>query len=178
MQLQGVLIIIVLFWGALIGLLLWLDNRREQLLRLRVKKLYASKLYAAMWPRIKSCKNRTIEKLTVDRNGFSITFMQPAGEMARYASITSVAFDMKKEGYAPLTETQQQALLVLIEESLPKLTIKKKYALVQKRARLSNGDWTVKRSYVIRNDYKNMLARAPYYDDTLQKESMVRNGWI
>lgn len=178
MQLSIVFIIVTLFWVALIVYLLWMDNRRNQLLVLRAKKLYASPLFAAMWPLLKQCKARTIERFHMDSNGFIVSFMQPAGEMARYANIGSVSFSVKKEGLDKLTAQQQEALIVLLEQALPKLADQSRYALKINRITLLNGKRDVVYDYVIRNDYKNMLARAPYYDDTLRKEAMVRNGWI
>lgn len=178
MRQYGLYIIIALFAAALIGYLLWLDKRRQQRLRLRVKKLYASPMYAAMWQKIKECRSRTIEHLRLDQNGFTVSFMQPAGEIARYASIKSISFILRREGFITLSPEQEEALIILMEDALPKLSDGRKYAFRRSREQLQNGAINTVFDYVIKNEYKNMLARAPYYDETLSKEAMVRNGWI
>lgn len=178
MRLNGWFLTVSLFCLALIGYLLWMDYQRGQLLRLRVKKMYASSAFAAMWPDIKRCQTRTIEQFKLDKNGFTVSFLQPAGRTAMYATIESIRFDLAKQGFMPFTVEQQEALLVLLEKYIPKLSEKPKYALRHKRVEQPNGHIDVIYKFVIRNEYKNMLVRAPYYDDTLRKEAMVRNGWI
>jgi len=151
---------IAVFGIALVVYLLVLDRRRAQLVRLKTQKLYASPLFEAMRPVLKQARKYAVESLTIDKNGFSFRFLFPYGYETR--------FDLAEHGCPPMDMEKQEALLLLLEEVLPKLTAHDRYRFRSVRRRLLDGEVEYQYKYIIRIDYKNLLARAPYYDGTLQ----------
>lgn len=142
---------------------LWLDHKRSRLLRLRVKKMHASPLFAELAPLLKNAQNRPIEQLTVDKTGVFIRFMQPVGSEAR--------FSLRDRGFGYLTQERQEALVILLEEFLPRVTDSHRYAFRKKRTLLLNGHFETYYQYTILNAYKTSLVRAPYYDGTNRRFS-------
>jgi hypothetical protein len=126
----------------------------------KTQKLYASPLFEAMRPVLKQARKYAVESLSIDKNGFSFRFLFPYGYETR--------FDLAEHGYPPMDVEKQEALLLLMEEVLPKLTAHDRYRFRSVRRRLLDGEVEYQYKYIIRIDYKNLLARAPYYDGTLQ----------
>ena len=145
---------------ALIAYLIWLDNRNLHFLRLRVRKMHASPMFAELAPLLKTARNRPIENLVIDKTGIVIRYMQPAG--------SETTFQMHSRGYRNLTPEKQEALLILLEEFIPRITDSNRYTLRKKRMRLPNGQSEAYYQYTILNHYKTSLVRAPYYDRSLQ----------
>ena len=148
---------------AVVVCFLWLDRKKSRLLRLRVKKMHASPLFAELAPLLKNAQNRPIEQLTVDKTGVYIRFMHPVG--------SEVRFSLREKGFGYLTEERQEALLILLEEFLPRVTDSHRYAFRKKRVLLLNGHFERYYQYTILNSYKNSLVRAPYYDGTNRRLS-------
>ncbi len=145
---------------VLIAYLIWLDNRNLRMLKLRVKKMHASPMFAELAPLLKAAQSRPIEQLIIDKTGVSIRYMQPAG--------METNFNMYGRGYRNLTPEKQEALLILLEEFLPRITDSNRYSLRKKRNKLLNGQYETYYQYTILNHYKTSLVRAPYYDGSLQ----------
>ena len=146
---------------ALVSYLFWLDNRNLRLLKLRVKKLHASPLFKDLVPLLRIAQKRPIEHLTIDKTGIAIRYIEPAGSETRFV--------LAQHGYSPLSSEKQEALLVLMEEFLPKLADNHRYVRHKKRTRLMNGQFEIYHRYIILNRYKTSLIRAPYYDGSLQQ---------
>jgi len=152
---------------ALIGIafvvyLLVADRRRMRLQRLRVKKLHASPMFEAMKPVLTRAQRYSVESLVIDKTGFTLRFLFPFGYEIR--------FNMSDYGYPNLTNDKQEALLLLLEEFVPKMTTHDNYSFRSIRTRLLDGHVEYQYKYIIRIDYKNMLTRAPYYDGSLQSQ--------
>ena len=155
------------FFIALIGIatvvyLMVADRRRVRVQRLRVKKMYASPMFEAMKPMLQRAQKYSIESLTIDKTGFTLRFLCPFGYEIR--------FSMADYGYPNLTNDKQEALLLLLEEFVPKLTTRDCYFFRTIRNQLLDGHVEYQYRYIIRIDYKNLLARAPYYDGSLQSQ--------
>lgn len=153
---------------ALIGIafvvyLMFADRRRMRVQRLRVKKMYASPMFEAMKPVLQRTQKYSIESLSIDKTGFTVRYVFPFGY--------ETSFSMVDYGYPNLTVEKQEALLLLLEEFLPRLTTHDCYSFRAIRHKLLDGHVEYQYKYVIRNDYKNLLTRAPYYDGTLQSQS-------
>lgn len=145
---------------ALVGYFIWLDQSNLRMLKLRVKKMHASPMFAELAPMLKTAQNRPIEELTVDKTGVLIRFMHPAG--------SEMHFSMRGHGYHYLSPERQEALLILLEQFLPKITDSNRYALKKKHNRLLNGQRETYYQYTMLNHYKATLVRAPYYDGSFQ----------
>ncbi len=139
------------------------DRRQQQRLRLRVQKLYASQLFEDMLPLLQACRKRQLEQVIVDKTGVVMRYLHSAGGES--------AFLMRPNGYRYLTPEQQEALRTVLEECLPKIRDSQRYHLTRQRIRLLNGQVEYAYRYTITNAYKARLARAPYYDGTLQARS-------
>ncbi len=148
---------------AFVVYLMVLDHRRANILRLKAKKLYASPLFEAMRPTLKQAYKYPVERLTIDKTGFTLRFLLPFGYETR--------FDMVENGFPPLSVDKQEALLLLMEQFVPKLTQHDCYSFRSVRRKLLDGQVEYQYKYIMRIDYKNMLARAPYYDGTLQSQT-------
>ena len=153
---------------ALIGIvfviyLMIIDRRRVCMQRLRVKKLYASPLYEAMRPVLRQARKYSIESLVIDKTGFTLRFLFPFGYETR--------FSLSEHGYPNMTVEKQEALLVLMEETVPKLTAHDCYIFRSVRTKLLDGSVEYKYKYIMQTDYKNLLTRAPYYDGSLQSQT-------
>lgn len=161
---QNLLPVLLAFLLLCFGLATLLKEYRQQkMLRLRVKKLYASQLFEDMTPLIRNAKRRQIEQLSVDKTGVVLRYLHCAdGESA---------FLMRPNGYQYLTMEQQEALRVVLEECLPALKDANRYHVSQKRVRLLNGNVEYVYLYTMSNAYKARLMRAQYYDGTLQTRS-------
>ena len=146
---------------ALIGYYTWLDHRYLRLLKLRVKKLYASPLFAELSPILKSVQKRIIEELLVDKTGIVIRFLEPVG--------SQIYFNTRDRELGTLTPEKQEALVVLLEEFLPKITDSHRYRLRKRRKRLVNGKVETYYQYVILNQYKTLLSRTPRYNSPLRQ---------
>ena len=104
---------------ALIGIsavvyLIVADRKRVRVQRLRVKKLYASPMFEAMRPMLQRAQKFSVESLTIDKTGFVLRLLFPFGY--------EMHFNMADYGYPNLTLEKQEALLLLLEEFVPKLT--------------------------------------------------------
>ncbi len=154
--------VIALIGIAAIVYLLIFDHKRMRIQRLRVKKLYASPIYDAMRPMLRQARKYAIESLTIDKTGFTLQFLNPFGH--------ELTFTMADYGYPNLTIEKQEALLLLLEEVVPKLTVHNCYSFRSKRIRMLDGRVEYQYRYIIQIDYKNMLIRAPYYDGSLQSQ--------
>lgn len=139
------------------------DRRQQQRLRLRVQKLYASQLFEDMLPLLQACRKRPLEQVIVDKTGVVMRYLHSAGGES--------AFLMRPNGYRYLTHEQQEALRTVLEECLPKIRDSQRYHLTRQRIRLLNGQVEYAYRYTITNAYKARLARASYYDGTLQARS-------
>lgn len=153
-----VMVALLLFIYCIIAIHQESQHTRQH--RLRVQKLYASPVFKDLSPILILAKKRPVEQLTVDKTGILISYLTPNG--------SHTAFIMKNYGYAYMTLAQQEAMLTLLEECLPKLKDTKRYRLSNKRIRMVNGDIEYMFRYTMRNGYKAQLSRAPYYDVTLQ----------
>ena len=139
------------------------DRRQQQRLRLRVQKLYASQLFEDMLPLLQACRKRQLEQVIVDKTGVVMRYLHSAGGES--------AFLMRPNGYRYLSPGQQEALRSVLEDCLPQLRDSQLYHLTRQRIRLLNGQVEYAYRYTITNAYKARLARAPYYDGTLQARS-------
>ena len=146
---------------AFISYFVWWDRRSLQILRLRVKKLYASPMFAELAPILKFAQRRPLEQLIIDKTGLVIRFLEPVGSESY--------FSLREHGYPALSPERQEALLVLLEEFLPQLADRHRYVLRKKRRRLVNGRQEIYYYYVIMNQYKMMLVRAPRYNGSLKQ---------
>ena len=159
---KGNLVVVAILLGAAAILyFLWLDHRNFRLLKLRAIKMHSSTLFAEIRPLLKSAEKRPIERMTIDKTGFVIEYMHPAGSKIRFA--------MADYGCRELTPQRQEALAMLMEKSLPRISDNHRYVLKKKRIYLPNGQSETYYSYVIRNHYKTALVRAPYYDGSFQQ---------
>jgi len=155
--------LIVAFIGiAFVVYLMIEDRKRVRLQRMRVQKLYASPLFQALRPTLRQAQKYSVERLTIDKTGISLRFLFPFGYETR--------FDLRENGFPNLTVKKQEALLMLMEEVVPKLSAHECYSFRSKRTRLLDGSVEYQYKYIMRIDYKNMLTRAPYYDGTLQSQ--------
>ena len=139
------------------------DRRQQKRLRLRVQKLYASQLFEDMLPLLQACRKRQLEQVIVDKTGVVMRYLHFAGSES--------AFLMRPNGYRYLSPGQQEALRSVLEDCLPKLRDSQLYHVSRQRIRLLNGQVEYAYRYTITNAYKARLARAPYYDGTLQARS-------
>jgi len=156
--------LIVAFIGiAVVVYLMVVDRRRARMQRQRVKKLYASPLYDAMCPILRQAQKYSIESLTIDKTGFTFRFLFPFGYETRFL--------LSEHGYPNMTVDKQEALLILMEEVVPKLTAHDCYTFRSVRKKLLDGSVEYKYRYIMQIDYKNLLTRAPYYDGTLQGQT-------
>jgi len=155
--------LIVAFIGvAAVVYLMVADRRRVRMQRLRVKKLYASPLFEAMLPILRQAQKYSIESLVIDKTGFTVRFLFPFGYEAH--------FSLAEHGYPNLTVEKQEALLLALEEVIPKLTAHDCYSFRSRRTRLLDGSVEYQYKYIMQIDYKNLLTRAPYYDGSLQSQ--------
>lgn len=145
---------------ALVGYFIWLDNRNLRMLRLRVKKLHASAMFAEMTPLLKNAQKRPIEQLIVDKTGIIIRYLEPAGSEAHFL--------LREHGYPYFSIKKQETLIILLEEFLPKIADTHRYSFRKKRTRLINKQVEIHYQYTIHSRYKTSLVRAPYYDGSLQ----------
>ena len=136
------------------------DRHRMRVQRLRVKKLYASPMFEAMRPILTRAQKFPVESLSIDKTGFSLRFLFPFGY--------ETSFHMADYGYPNLTNEKQEALLLLLEEFVPKMTAHDFYSFRSTRTKLLDGHVEYQYKYIIRIDYKTLLTRAPYYDGSLQ----------
>ena len=157
----NLVIVAILLCAATTLYFLWLDHKNFRLLKLRARKMYASPMFAEIKPLLVSAQNRPIERMTIDKTGFVIEYMDPAE--------TKIRFAMEDYGCYDLTPQRQEALAMLIERYLPCITDNHRYVLKKKRIHLPNGQSETYYSYVIRNHYKTALVRAPYYDGSFQQ---------
>ena len=147
---------------AVVLYLLVADRRRERVQKLRVKKLYASPLFDAMKPLIHRAQKYPLESLSLDKTGFTIRYVFPMGYENHFV--------LHDYGFPNLTPEKQEALLLLLEGLLPKLSEHSCYSFRSVRTKLLDGHVEYQYKYVIRIDYKNLLTRAPYYDGTVQSQ--------
>ena len=147
---------------SLVVYLLVADRRRVRMQRLRVKKLYASPMFEAMKPMLVRAQKYSVESLSIDKTGFTFRFLFPFGY--------ELHFNMADYGYPNLTNEKQEALLLLLEEFVPKLTMHDNYSFRTVRNKLLDGHVEYQYKYIIRIDYKTLLTRAPYYDGSLQSQ--------
>ena len=115
-----------------------------------------------MAPFLKAARLSRIEQLTVDKTGIILR---------RLGQETDSAFLMRPNGYAYLSQEQQEALRAVLEECLPKLRDNRRYHVSRRRVRLLNGTVEYGYRYTMRNDYKAALNRAAYYESSLKARS-------
>jgi hypothetical protein len=153
----------VAFLGvAFAAYLMVLDRRRARYLRLKAQKMYASPLYSALRPVLRQAQKSPLESLTVEQAGLAFHFLSPNGYALR--------FDMAAHGFPPLSMEKQEALLLILEENIPKLAARNHYCFRSIRKKLLNGQVEYRYKFIIRIDYKNKLTLAPYYDGSLQSQ--------
>lgn len=138
-----------------IGMLFWTDRQKARKLQMRVNKLYASSMFTELGPLLKRAQKYPVEQLIVDKRGVILRYLYPAGQ--------EMHFSLRERGYDPLSPEKQEALLVLMEQFLPKLADTGRYALRKKHTVLLNGSKESYYTYTIRNEYKASLSRAPQY---------------
>lgn len=153
-----ILAAVVLLFIALLYMIK--QYRYSRMVRLRVRKLYASPVFDALYPVLRTVQNRPLERISIDKTGVLFQYLAPSG--------SSSAFMMKNYGFAYLTNEQQDAMRALLEECLPKLADRSRYQLGKKKHRLVNGDVEYSYSYTMNISYKLTLTRATYYDPKLQ----------
>lgn len=136
------------------------QHHRTRMQMLRVRKLYASPVFEALYPMLKSARRHVPEEITVDKTGVMFRYLTPAG----YRN----AFLMKEHGFAYLTPDQQEAMLVVLEECLPTLRQNDHYRYSRKPHRLINGTTEYSYTYTMANSYKIILARSTYYDPRME----------
>jgi hypothetical protein len=163
MEMNAYFVFIAFLGIVAVTYFLWLDHKKSRMLRLRVKKLHASPMFAELSPMLKNAQNRPIEQLTVDKTGVVIRFMQPVGSEMR--------FSLRDRGFGYLSEEKQEALVILLEEFLPRVVDSHRYAFKKKRTLLLNGHFEFYYQYTILNSYKTSLVRAPYYDGSNRRLS-------
>lgn len=139
-------------------------------MRLRAQKMLASPLHRAMTPLVRESKHLVIDQLTLDRRGLTILYVQPAGQQRRFL--------LKEHGFPLLTQEKLDALLYLLQKCNPYLRDEERYRLHKKRVRLVNGQKETVYTFVITNEYKKILCRAPYYRDDAQTDALIKTGWI
>ena len=101
------------------------------------------------------CQKHAVELAIVDKTGVHFRFLSPGyGEYH---------FVMREHGFQNLTPAQQSAMRTVLEERLPHLTEKTHYRLSRRAIQLPNGQTEYSYSYIMSNQYKEMLTRAPYY---------------
>jgi len=136
------------------------QHHRTRMQQLRVRKLYASPVFEALYPMLRGARRHVPERVTVDKTGVIFYYLTPAG--------SSNAFLMKEHGFAYLTPEQQEAMLVVLEECLPTLRENDHYHFRKKSQRLLNGCQDFSYSYTMSNSYKITLARSTYYDPRME----------
>ena len=161
MEINFLFILISIVCAALVGYLILLDNRNLRMLRMRVKKMYASPMFEEMVPLLKNAQKRPIEKLQIDKTGVVFRFLEPTGSESRFL--------VRDYGYRYLTPEKQEALLILLEEFLPKITDTHRYTLRKRKTHLVSRQSEIHYQYVMLNSYKASLIRAPYYEHSLQQ---------
>ena len=163
-MLQNILpIVLAAFLAGIVVIYFYQEHVREKKLQIRVKKLYASQLFEDMIPMLSAAKHHSVEQLMLDKKGVSVRYL--------HSDSPETAFLMRPNGYAYLTPEQQEAMRVMLEECLPKLTDSASYHVSRKRVRQLNGDVEFMYQYTMTTAYKTRLCRAPYYDGTLQTRS-------
>ena len=156
-------IVLAALLAGVVVIYFYQEHVREKKLQIRVKKLYASQLFEDMIPMLRAVKHHSVEQLMLDKKGVSVRYL--------HADSPETAFLMRPNGYDYLTPEQQEAMRVMLEECLPKLTDSASYHVGRKRVRQLNGDVEYMYQYTMTNAYKTRLCRAPYYDGTLQTRS-------
>ena len=150
--------LLFVFAAALLAVLIALmiyDSRQISKHRQLVDKLYASPVMDEMQGALHFAKKHAVETATVDKHGVHLRFLSPAyGEYH---------FIMREYGFRPLTPAQQNAMRTVLEERLPHMTEKTHYRLSRTVKQLPNGQTEYAHSYIMTNQYKEMLTRAPYY---------------
>lgn len=140
--------------GLLVAFFIY-DHRQNCQHRQRVRKLYASPVMDALQPALHFAKKHAVELAIVDKTGVHFRFLSPGyGEYH---------FVMREHGFQNLTPAQQSAMRTVLEERLPHLTEKTHYRLSRRTIQLPNGQTEYSYSYIMSNQYKEMLTRAPYY---------------
>lgn len=140
---------------ALLAAFLIYECRQTRLHCQRVRKLYASPIMDELQHGLRFAKKHAVELATVDKNGVHLRFLSPAyGEYH---------FLMHQHGYLNLTPAQQSAMRTVLEERLPHLTEKTHYRLCRNTIQLPNGQTEYFYTYVMTNQYKEMLTRAHHY---------------
>ena len=148
------LVAAVVLFGGLIAFIVY-EHRQTRLHRQRVRKLYASPIMDELQHVLRFAKKHAVEVATVDKNGIHFRFLSPGyGEYH---------FLMHQHGYLNLTPAQQSAMRTILEERLPHLTEKTHYRLSRQITRLPNGETESFYTYIMTNQYKEMLTRAPHY---------------
>ena len=156
-------VLLAAFLAGAVVIYFYQEHVKEKKLQIRVKKLYASQLFEDMIPMLRAAKHHSVEQLTVDKTGVAVRYL--------HADSPETAFLMRPNGYAYLTEEQQEAMRVVLEECLPKLCDSANYHVTRRRVRLLNGDIEHVYQYTMTNAYNSRLCRAAYYDGTLQTRS-------
>ncbi|MDD3411535.1 MAG: hypothetical protein PHY12_12080 [Eubacteriales bacterium] len=160
MERNVVFLLLMIAGIAVTAYLLGVDRRQVRMQKLRMKKLASSAMFKELSPLLCRARHEPVENAVVDSRGLTLRYVFPAGAETR--------FGFRQHGYPPLNAEKQEALVMLLEESLPSLADQSLYALRCRRRRLLNGRVESYYEYTIRNDYKARLTRAPYYDERLR----------
>ena len=107
-------IVLTALLAGVVVIYFYQEHVREKKLQIRVKKLYASQLFEDMIPMLRAVKHHSVEQLMLDKKGVSVRYL--------HADSPETAFLMRPNGYDYLTPEQQEAMRVMLEECLPKLT--------------------------------------------------------
>lgn len=152
------LVLAYLLIAAVLGAVcwaIWQEFVRRRRLAFRVRKLYASTLYADMKPLLKLARKYPVERIVVDKTGVAVRLLHGGSD--------EYAFLMRPNGYAYLTPEQQEALRVVLEERIPVLRDYTRYSVQRKRSTLLNGQREFAYHYTIVSNYKTQLMRSHYF---------------
>ena len=163
MESNAIVLVIGIVCLILVGYLIWLDNRYNRMLKLHVRKMNASPMFAEMVPLLKRMQHESIEQLIIDKKGLTIRHLQPAGR--------ETYFSVYAHGYPPLGQESRKVLLVLLEEFLPIIANRNYYSFKKKNRYLLNGKCESYYAYIICNPYKATLVRPPLLREGLQRFS-------
>lgn len=136
------------------------ERRNEKKLKLQVEKLYASQLFADMTPFIKTLQKYPAETLSIDKTGVTVRYFR--------FGVETGSFLMRSYGYAYLTDSQQEALRVVLEECVKNLADREHYNASRKRIRLLNGDVEYAFRYTMTSGYKALLTHSVQHSEVIQ----------
>lgn len=135
-------------------------HRQQELIDMRVNKLYASSLYVELLPFLRTVCVLHLDQIKVDKTGLRVRcWYRGRGD--------ELSFLMKEHGYGYLTQDQQMAMCKLLEREIPELADAHKFTVMVKRYRLLNGDPDRECIYAMSSAYKSECSRAERYEKGL-----------